>query len=90
MQKIKSLLKQATPSKFAVPHSLIHRSLAERRKIRRNINLKKIQNSGLKTFSHSRVSTTLLWNGTQPYLRDTYSQKRFLIERPPKKIDVGN
>ena len=26
MRKVKSLLKQTTPSKFAVPHSLIHRS----------------------------------------------------------------
>ena len=51
--------------------------LAERRKTRKNINLKKILNSGLQTF-HSSVSVTLLWNGTQPSLRDTYSLKRFL------------
>ena len=25
LRKVKSLLKQTTPSKFAVPHSLIHR-----------------------------------------------------------------
>ena len=51
--------------------------LAERRKTRKNINLKKILNSGLKTF-HSNVSVTLLRNGTQPSLTDTYSLKRFL------------
>lgn len=51
--------------------------LAERRKTRKNINLKTILNSGLKTF-HSSVSVTLLRNGTQPSLTDTYSLKRFL------------
>lgn len=51
--------------------------LAERRKTRKNINLKNILNSGLKTF-HSSVSVTLLRNGTQPSLTDTYSLKRFL------------
>lgn len=55
--------------------------LAERRKTRKNINLKKILNSGLKTF-HSIVSVTLLRNGTQPSLTDTYSLKRF-FKRPP-------
>lgn len=39
--------------------------------------LEKILNSGLKTF-HSSVSVTLLRNGTQPSLTDTYSLKRFL------------
>ena len=51
--------------------------LAERRKTRKNINLKNILNSGLKTF-HSSVSVTLLRNGTQPSLTDTYSLKGFL------------
>ena len=51
--------------------------LVERRKTRKNINLKKILNSGLKTFQSS-VSVTLLRNGTWPSLTDTYSLKGFL------------
>ena len=51
--------------------------LAERRKTRKNINLKKILKSDLKAF-HSSVSVTLMRNGTQPSLTDTYSLKRFL------------
>ena len=51
--------------------------LAERRKTRKNINLKTILNSGLKTFQSS-VSVTLLRNGTWPSLTDTYSLKGFL------------
>lgn len=51
--------------------------LAERRKTRKNINLKKILKSDLKAF-HSSVSVTLLRNGAQPSLTDTYSLERFL------------
>lgn len=46
--------------------------LAERRKTRKNINLKKI------LAFHSSVSVTLLRNGAQPSLTDTYSLERFL------------
>lgn len=57
--------------------------LAERRKTRKNINLKKLPNSSLKTF-HCSVSVTLLRNRTRPSLRDTYSLKRFLRDRERK------